>query len=103
MDKIELTQADRDAAAQYWVDVACLYGTQDEILAEAFSHHRLATRTDATPVATDVAALVEAAKEAARGFDATNLLIEAVSGSPSIMVETFAERLRQAIAPFTKG
>lgn len=35
-----ITEADWEAAAQYWIDTACLYGTRDEKLALAFARHR---------------------------------------------------------------
>lgn len=44
MSDVQVTQEDREAASQFWADTACLYGTQDKLLAEAFARHRLATR-----------------------------------------------------------
>jgi len=44
MSDVQVTQEDREAASQFWADTACLYGTQDKLLAEAFALHRLATR-----------------------------------------------------------
>jgi hypothetical protein len=61
MDKIEVTQADYDAAQAFFRDdrtglaVKFQLGAEPQPLLEAFARHRLATRTD-------VAALVEAAK-----------------------------------------
>lgn len=50
MDKI--TQADRHRAEQFNCDLRCgMTGTQVHNLAGAFAAHRLATRTDVTPVA----------------------------------------------------
>lgn len=43
------------------------------------------------------AELRAALDEAARGFDACNVLITKLTGSPSVMVETFAERARKAL------
>lgn len=35
-----ITEADWEAATQYWIDTACLHGTRDEKLALAFARHR---------------------------------------------------------------
>jgi len=59
MDKIEVTQADRKAAASYHnqrgervtADFITKGERDDGYLVQAFARHRLATRTDATPVA----------------------------------------------------
>jgi len=95
-DKIEVTQADKDCARNIrnaW-DVNC--DTASEIAAQ---HRILATRTDATPVATDVAALVEAAK--AMGDD---YMTSEHHHPRYVLVPTVAfEQMRQALAPFTKG
>ena len=138
MDKIEVTDADREAAAAVLHDNLGWYraapvraGEMDnDSVVQAFARHRLATRTDATPVAwmyehpdrecggteiwperheygdgwtetpiythppaTDVAALVEAAKE-------TNAALER-DGDPAFAHLILANKA--ALAPFTKG
>ena len=131
MDKIEVTQADRDAAASLMSDVGLFSNVLTAKAVQAFARHRLATRTDATPVAwewrvkgttdwimqraypnrandrtdierralythppaTDVAALVEAAKE-------TNAALER-DGDPAFAHLILANKA--ALAPFTKG
>lgn len=80
----------------------------DMTVAEAQEHlrsTRLATRTDATPVATDVAALVEAAKAlrtAVRFADPPKLFNGVLCHEARVPVE-FIEELSAALAPFTKG
>ena len=69
MDKIEVTQADRTLYHQLLSLGSVNLNRRRMGLPivdgfELIAAHRLATRTDATPVATDVAALVEAAKDA---------------------------------------
>ena len=51
MDKIEVTQADRDAAASLMSDVGLFSNVLTAKAVQAFARHRLATRTEATPVA----------------------------------------------------
>ena len=137
MDKIEVTQDDKDAAASLMSDVGLFSNVLTAKAVQAFARHRLATRTDATPVAwddlanairmeliffrdgavfdaqvknetdilmqlvrafvdppaTDVAALVEAAKE-------TNAALER-DGDPAFAHLILANKA--ALAPFTKG
>ena len=92
MDKIEVTQADRIAAEPFF---HWMIDEERVALMQAFAAHR-ATRTDATPVATDVAALVEVLREARSGLCAYT---GGVDGSCS---ETIG-RIDAALAPFTKG
>ena len=68
MDKIEVTQADRTLYHQLLSLGSVNLNRRRMGLPivdgfELIAAHRLATRTDATPVATDVAALVEATKD----------------------------------------
>ena len=51
MDKIEVTQDDKDAAASLMSDVGLFSNVLTAKAVQAFARHRLATRTDATPVA----------------------------------------------------
>lgn len=87
MDKIEVSQRARDFAADYLDKNGQIAGNSAENIKAGlwdetrhimdvarFERDILATRTEATPVATDVAALVEAAKEAADTI--TNLRAE---------------------------
>ena len=48
--------------------------------------------------AREIERLREALQDSARALDASNVLIHALSGAPSVMVETFAERTRAALA-----
>jgi len=50
MDKIEVTQADREAATSLMSDVGLFSNVLTAKAVQAFARHRLATRTDATPV-----------------------------------------------------
>jgi len=105
MDKIEVTQADREAAADILHDNLGWYraapvraGEMDnDSVVQAFARHRLATRTDATPVATDVAALVEAAKWAMRELRGKNRYTH------SQQALNCFDQADAALAPFTKG
>ena len=121
MDKIEVSQRARDAVADYsikWtgLDEQAANRIKDGLhdpysLVQAFARFErdiLVTRTDATPVATDVAALVEAAKAILHavchetGFAAA---VRADSGLayPWEPLDIAEAQLRQALAPFTKG
>ena len=51
MDKIEVTQDDKYAAASLMSDVGLFSNVLTAKAVQAFARHRLATRTDATPVA----------------------------------------------------
>jgi hypothetical protein len=98
MDKIEVTQADRTLYHQLLSLGSVNLNRRRMGLPivdgfELIAAHRLATRTDATPVATDVAALVEAAKE-------TNAALER-DGDPAFAHLILANKA--ALAPFTKG
>lgn len=118
MDKIEVTQADRESAASLWINVdgdaptpAILQeaeryrqGVYDHTPAvQAFARHRLATRTDATP--DHVAALVEALREV---ISATcdYLPPDGISEQEClgrVIGATDNPKIIAALAPFTKG
>ena len=126
MDKIEVTQVDREAAADVLHDNLGWYraapvraGEMDnDSVVQAFARHRLATRTDATPVATDVAALVDALRHVteclvvemgnlANEDETDDVDLQGILGSKYAR-QVIAARLRirqarQALAPFTKG
>lgn len=96
MDKIDVTQADIDAWEIYGPKIFHCEMTGPEALAA----HR-ATRTDATPVATDVAALVEAAKEAGDWMEGLRACGDA--GNWNWLEGDEYSNLVAALAPFTKG
>ena len=120
MDKIEVTQADRLLVADMLDEVSNLLdhsgigqvadlirdGEYDEHdCVKIAARHRLATRTDATPVATDVAALVEAAtalRTAVKFADPPKLFNGVLCHEARVPVE-FIDELSAALAPFTKG
>ena len=141
MDKIEVTQADRDAAASLMSDVGLFSNVLTAKAVQAFARHRLATRTDATPVAwewrvkgttdwimqraypnrandrtdierralythppaTDVAALVEAAKDALPFMTQLRAGICLKTDGKIVSADSAYQNLYAAIAPFTKG
>lgn len=99
--ELEVSQRARDAAAALLAGMneGICEGRRDSLsVVQAFARFErdiLTTRTDATPVATDVAALVEAAKAFAE-IDLTG----------SVLPLDFAMNvltIRVALAPFTKG
>ena len=106
MDKIDVSQRAREKAWAVRPECYCeqdrtkwMAGVYDHVrIIQAFARFErdiLATRTDATPVATDVAALVEAARAFAK-IDLTG------SGlPPDFAMNVLA--IRAALAPFTKG
>ena len=107
MDKIEVMQADRKAAASYHnqrgehvtADFITKGERDDGYLVQAFARHRLATH----PPATDVAALVEAAKTMLPTDPrlAGKLPDDAIA--PLNVWGSELNAFRQALAPFTKG
>ena len=91
MDKIEVTQSDIDCAEQVQACHSHIFA------AGIIARHRLATRTDATPVATDVAALVEA--------DLDWRVVARLAGEHGIRYRTNKALVQflAALAPFTNG
>lgn len=96
MDKIEVTQADRDfrselESAVYAANDGGAFISDDAL--EIIARNRIShTPQTVDPVATDVAALVEAAKALVRALDSC------VDLTPSVI-----RRVEKALAPFTKG
>ena len=114
MDKIEVTDADREAAAAVLHDNLGWYraapvraGEMDnDSVVQAFARFErdiLATRTDATPVATDVAALVEAAKDALPFMTQLRAGICLKTDGKIVDAGSAHHALSAALAPFTKG
>ena len=108
MDKIEVTQADRTLYHQLLSLGSVNLNRRRMGLPivdgfELIAAHRLATRTDATPVATDVAALVEAAT-------AVLPFMAQMRGGMCMKIDgkivdagSAHHALSAALAPFTKG
>lgn len=67
------------------------------------AEHHLECRDTIETQAREIERLREALQDSARALDASNVLIHALSGAPSVMVETFAERTRAALAGDSHG
>lgn len=115
MDKIEVSQRARDFAADYLDKNGQIAGNSAENIKAGlwdetrhimdvarFERDILATRTDATPVATDVAALVEAAKASAEGW-ANAVEFNLLPVQHWQTANDLQRQLRQALVPFTEG
>ena len=108
MDKIEVTQADRTLYHQLLSLGSVNLNRRRMGLPivdgfELIAAHRLATLTDATPVATDVAALVEAAKDALPFMTQLRAGICLKTDGKIVSADSAYQNLYAALAPFTKG
>lgn len=92
---VEVTQADKEFAES--ISYMLEYPSMDiPKIAEKAARHRLAAQPAAT---VQEVRLTEALKDARAGFEAVQVLLSAMAnGRPSIMVETFIERIDAALA-----
>ena len=99
MDKIEVTQDDKYAAASLMSDVGLFSNVLTAKAVQAFARHRLATRTDATPVAVEmVAELQLSAFLAGRGSIRTKANGNTHESSPGPTMDDYRRMARFALA-----